>query len=139
MENKTIKIAITDDSELFREALKLIFSQEECFRVVLVARNGNELINSLEKQETLPDIVILDLIMPIMDGIETTITLKEYFPEIKILILTEVAEIDAVQELMNLGVDGYLTKDVNSYELIEAIRNIIARGRYFEGGKKTSC
>jgi DNA-binding NarL/FixJ family response regulator len=126
--NKKIKVAIAEDQALFRECLAQNINYFENIEVICEAANGAEL---LEKMTALPDLVILDLNMPVLNGIETTQKLKLLFPEIKIIILSVHDEDRFVARLVNLGVSGYICKTSELSELKKAINMVMESGFYF--------
>ena len=126
--NKKIKVAIAEDQALFRECLAQNIGYFENIEVICEAANGAEL---LEKMTALPDLVILDLNMPVLNGIETTQKLKLLFPEIKIIILSVHDEDRFVARLVNLGVSGYICKTSELSELKKAINMVMESGFYF--------
>lgn len=125
-----IKIAIADDHALFREGLVGILNSFEDFDVICEVGSGNELLQYLHVQ--LPDVVLLDLKMPGMDGIQVTENLKSLHPSIKVIILTMHHQEDFILHMLNLGVNAYLLKDTSSKELREAITATHQRDYYFD-------
>jgi DNA-binding NarL/FixJ family response regulator len=125
-----IRIAIADDHILFRKSLHLLIDTFADMTVVLEAGNGIELI---QKLDTIPaDILLLDLQMPEMDGFETSGKIRKLYPNIKILILTLMDEIESIRKCITLGVDGYFTKNTPPAELENAIWKLQDDGFYFE-------
>jgi len=125
-----IRIGIVDDHVLFRESLNLLINNFQDMEVVLEASNGNELLEKLKTNSI--NILLLDLQMPEMDGFETSIKVKELFPDIKILILTFSTELDTIRKIMQMDVQGYFTKNTSPDELEKAIRRLDKNGFYFE-------
>src|SRR5260221_3961340 len=126
-----IRLAVVDDHQIFRDAIiKYILNKEKEFSVLLEAENGQNLIEKLNK-DNLPDIAIVDVNMPRMNGFETVEWLKSNHPEIKILILTMYNDEDTISKMFKLGANGYLTKNVTSDELIIAIKSIVRKGFYY--------
>lgn len=125
-----LRIAVTDDHILFRKSLKLLIASFENMEVVAEASNGIEL---LEKLKTVSlDILLLDLQMPKMDGFETCRKVNELYPDIKILVLTLRDDAETIREVMELGVQGYFTKNTDPSELKNAILKLNDDGFYFE-------
>jgi len=124
----TIKVLICDDQSLFREALRTLLSVYVDLKVVGEAANGEEALRMAFTGE--PDIVLMDLRMPVMDGVEATRRIVQLGKEIKVIILTTFDEDETVFEGLRAGAVGYLLKDVSSEKLVEAIRTA-ARGEYF--------
>jgi DNA-binding NarL/FixJ family response regulator len=125
-----LRIAITDDHTLFRKSLGMLLNSFNNMQVVLEAANGIELLEKLET--TTVDILLLDLQMPTMDGFESSKLVKEKYPHIKILILTLMSGTDIIEKVINLGVNGYFTKNTPPNELENAIWNLKEDGFYFE-------
>lgn len=116
-----INIIIADDQTLMRDGLKTILQLEENLNVVGTAENGEEVIKLC--REKLPDLVLMDIRMPKMDGVKCTKILKSLYPEIIVLILTTFNDIDYIVEALNYGAAGYILKDIEGDELIEAIND----------------
>lgn len=125
-----IKIAIADDHALFREGLVGILNSFEEFNVTCEAGSGPELLQNIAVQ--LPDVILLDLKMPGMSGIEVTEQLKSQYPQIKVIILTMHHQDDFILHMLYLGVNAYLLKDTSSKELKEAIVATHERDYYFD-------
>lgn len=125
-----LRIAIVDDHQLFRSSLALLVNSFEGMQVVLEAANGKELLKQLKTITV--DIVLLDLQMPVMDGFSTAAEVTKHFPEIKILVLTLLNEKDTIKKVMELGVQGYFTKNTDPNELKNAILKLNDHGFYFE-------
>ncbi|MCP9768345.1 DNA-binding response regulator [Lacihabitans sp. LS3-19] len=128
---KTLKLGIADDQVLFRKGMVNIINNFENIEVVLEATNGQELLDDLEKLSSPPDIVILDLSMPELNGIDTTKIIHEKYPDIKIIILSVYSEDRFVTHLMELGVNAYLFKNVEPDEVEKAIWAIMEKDFYF--------
>ncbi len=115
-----IKIVIVDDHVLLLESLKIFIEQNEEYRIVGEAKNGIEAIDVCKK--VYPDVVLMDVKMPELDGIKAAKELKREFPRIKIIILTSYEDNESIFEAFAMGVDGYLLKNTNPKDLMEAIR-----------------
>ena len=123
-----IRVLIVDDQALFREGLHTLLSVQTDLQVVGEARNGEEALRLAAAQE--PDIILMDLHMPILDGVATTRRLHSSQPSIKVIVLTTFDDDEDVFEGLRAGAVGYLLKDVPSEKLVEAIRGV-ARGESF--------
>lgn len=110
-----IKIAIIDDEKLIREGLKIILSSYKDIDVVAMGENGYEALELCKLNEI--DLILMDIRMPVCDGVEGTKIIKNDFPDIKVLILTTFKDIEYIQEALKNGASGYLLKD-SSYDLI---------------------
>ncbi|MGG1397958.1 response regulator transcription factor [Bacillus salipaludis] len=114
------KIMIVDDQEMVREGLRMILSLHEEVEVVGEAGNGEELLEILKSM--LPDVILMDIRMPVMDGIETLKIVKETCPSVKVIILTTFNEDEYIFNGLKFGADGYILKDSSSKEIIKAIK-----------------
>lgn len=128
---KTIKIAIADDQVLFRKGMVNIINGFEGMEVIMEAANGRELLEKLENTETRPEIVILDLSMPEINGMEATKVIHELYGDIKIIILSVYSEDRFVTHLMELGINAYLFKNVEPFEVEKAILAVLEKDFYF--------
>lgn len=117
-----IKVLIVDDQALIREGLTMMLSLFNEIEIIGEARNGKEAIDILNKKKI--DIILMDIRMPIMDGVQATKIIKEKYPDVKVLILTTFNEDEYIFEGLKYGADGYILKDVSSDELVEGIKTI---------------
>jgi DNA-binding NarL/FixJ family response regulator len=124
----SIKVAIADDHKIFRKGVILSLKPYHNIEFVLEAENGEELISSVEKAK--PDIILMDLKMPVKDGIETTKYLNKHFPSIRILILTMYEDERFVGHLMDSGANGYLLKSTDPEEIKQGIMDVMRTGFY---------
>jgi DNA-binding NarL/FixJ family response regulator len=124
-----IKIAIADDHKIFRNGLKATL--EDCgeFNLMLEASNGRQLIAMLS--EVAPDVILMDIKMPELDGIQTTAHIKQHHPGIKILALSMFNEDKYIVDMMKAGASGYLLKNAEPEEIIEAISTVYLKDYYF--------
>lgn len=120
--SETIRVHITDDHPIVRRGIKQLLGTEAGIEVVGEAANGREAIADMDKLK--PDIVLMDLVMPVMDGIETIRQIKAAYPSIQILVLTSFATDDKVFPAIKAGALGYLIKDTGPDELVRAIRQV---------------
>ena len=118
-----IKLIICDDQEVVCQGLKAILSTSENIRVMGIANNGIEALELLQNYPV--DVVLMDLKMPIMNGIHATKAIKEKFPEIKILVLTTYDADAWLFDAIRNGADGYLLKDTSREALVQAIEEIV--------------
>jgi len=124
----SITVLLVDDQALFREGLRTLLSVQPGIEVVGEAANGEEAIRSVEK--LLPAVVLMDLQMPVLDGVAATRHIHSAQPECKVIVLTTFDDDEYVFEGLRAGAVGYLLKDVPSERLIEAIK-LAARGESF--------
>jgi len=123
-----IKVAIADDHKIFRKGVILSLKPYHNIHFVLEAENGEELIQGVENAK--PDIILMDLKMPVKDGIETTKYLNKHFPAIRILILTMYEDERFVGHLMDSGANGYLLKSTDPDEIKQGIMDVMRTGFY---------
>ena len=116
-----IRVLIVDDHTVVRDGLQALISAEAGMQVVGAAADGIEAVRLA--RELNPDVILLDLVMPRMDGVQTTLEIKRDNPEARILVLTSFAEDHQVFSAIKSGAMGYLMKDTSSEELIQAIRD----------------
>ena len=119
-----IRVLIVDDQTLMRQGLRTILSLEEDIDVVGVAEDGRVALQIAEREK--PDLVLMDVRMPNMDGVSCTRELLKRMPGIKILMLSTFAEDEAIYEALRAGAQGYLLKDLPSENLVTAVREAIA-------------
>lgn len=121
-----IKVMIADDQELIRESLKIVLGVNPEMEVIDTASNGREVIRSVRKEK--PDVILMDIRMPEMDGVQCTKIIKENYPQIKIIILTTFDDDEYVYNALKNGASGYLLKGVSVAELAAAIRTVVSGG-----------
>lgn len=113
-------IIIVDDQQIVREGLKMILSLREEINIVGEASNGEHLLDLLKQIR--PEIILMDIRMPVMDGIEATKLVKERYPDIKVIILTTFNDSEYIFTGLKSGADGYILKDSDSQEIIDSIK-----------------
>ena len=126
-----IKVLIVDDQALIREGLNMMLSLYDEIKIVGEATNGKEAIETLGEEDV--DLILMDIRMPIMNGVEATKIIKERYPHIKIIILTTFNEDEYIFEGLNNGADGYLLKDIGSQELVNNIKAVYNGDMLFHG------
>ncbi len=117
-----IKILIAEDQELVRKSLEIILKNQADIEVLGSVKNGREAIGFVRK--TKPDIILMDIRMPVMDGVTCTKIIKEHYPEIKIIILTTFDDDEYIFAALRDGASGYLLKGISADELVCAIRKV---------------
>ena len=127
--SKTINLMLVDDHKIIRDGIKSFLKGDE-IQIVGEASNGRELLEMLA--ETQPDVVLLDINMPEMDGLEATKLIKAQYPEVKVLVLSMLDHEKYVQQVFDAGAMGYTLKNIGKDELIHAIR-MVANGNRFIG------
>ncbi|GHE67805.1 MULTISPECIES: response regulator transcription factor [Roseivirga] len=124
-----IRVAIADDHKLFREGLRFLMDQMDNLEVVFEASNGRELLETIAEHQT--DVLLLDLDMPEVDGLEALKQLRPIQPDLGIIILTMHSDAKMVAYLMELGANSYLLKDTSPEEFQKAITSVVEEGFYF--------
>jgi two-component system, NarL family, response regulator NreC len=122
MSTTAIKIVIADDHEIFRDGLKLMLQRQTDIIVAGEAADGKELIELVK--HTLPDVIITDVKMPQLDGVAATKYLTEHYPSIGIIALTMFDEEDLIVDMLEAGAKGYLLKNADKTEIIEAVHTV---------------
>jgi DNA-binding NarL/FixJ family response regulator len=127
-----IRLILADDHSVLRAGLKVFFEEqaESKFEVIGEASNGEQAVALVEKLK--PDLLLLDLSMPVMGGMETTIELRKRGSKVKILILTQFSESIYLKRLLECGANGYILKSARGEELVSAVRALIAGGTYID-------
>jgi DNA-binding NarL/FixJ family response regulator len=125
---RVIKVAIADDHKIFRKGVILSLRPFTNIKFVQEAENGNELIDGLA--ESAPDVILMDLRMPVKDGIETTKHIAKTYPNIHIVVLTMFEDERFVSHLMEIGANGYLLKSADPTEIRRAVMEVFEKGYY---------
>jgi DNA-binding NarL/FixJ family response regulator len=126
-----IKIFLVDDHRLVRRGIKSLLNKYYDFEIIGEADSGEEALEKI--QENMPEIILMDVSLPGMNGFETVTKIKELFPKIKALFLSMHDEAEYIIRSIKSGGDGYILKSAESDELINAIRNIISGEKYYSG------
>jgi len=119
-----IKIILADDHPLMRQAIRLQLEKDEDMKVVAEARDGKEALSLIASLK--PDVVILDISMPKLNGLETTKQISSLYPGTKVIIFTVHADNGHIQGLLQAGAKGYLTKNVPGEEVVHAVRSVVS-------------
>ena len=118
--NPTMKILLCDDQAVIRDGLEMLLNLEKDFQVIGSAQDGAEAVELAAQKQ--PDLILMDLKMPMMNGIEATREIRARFPQIKILVLTTYDDDEWVFDAIRAGASGYLLKDTSRQKIVEAIR-----------------
>lgn len=124
-----IKVAIADDHVLFRAGVKTALSMHKDIKMIAEADNGMQLLTVLKHVR--PDVILLDIQMPVMDGINTLPEIKNLYPDIKVIMLTMHNDHSMISKLMELGANSYLTKNSDSEIIYQAIKTVHEQEYYF--------
>jgi len=124
-----ITIGIADDYKIYRDGLKVGLAEDKNLEVVLEADNGEDLMVALKESQ--PDIILMDLKMPFMDGMEATKIIRKDFPDVKVLVVTMYDDDKFIIHLMEIGANGYLLKNAEPDEIRKAIYSVKENGYYF--------
>lgn len=129
IDNK-ISVMVVDDHDLIREGLNRIISFEEDLLIVGQFKNGEEMLNSLK--EDIPDVVLLDINMPIKNGLDTLKILKKIYSNIKVVMLTVENDRKTIMEAIDIGADAYILKESAGTEIVRAIRSVYIGDKYID-------
>ena len=126
-----INIVLADDEVLFRKGMSFLLQREPNFNIVFEANDGQELVNYLKSAKTLPDIVITDLKMPILNGVETTKILHSDFPKLKVIGLTSYNTPTFISNMIQVGAVSYIVKNASPEDVVLTINEVANKGFYY--------
>lgn len=126
-----IDIIITDDHNLFRKGMKALISDFEFVENIDEASNGEELLKLLASKTKLPDVILLDLKMPVMDGVTVQAQIKKLYPSINVIIITMEDDEQFILHMIGEGVNGYLLKNAEPEEVETSLIKVVEKGFYF--------
>jgi DNA-binding NarL/FixJ family response regulator len=129
---KKIKLALADDELLFRQGVKAILGTEDIIDILFDAEDGEHLINQLRDVQVLPDIVITDLKMPSLNGVEVTKLIRKEFPDIKVIALTSYFSKPFILNMISIGAVAYLAKNSTPALMIKTIIEVANKGFYYD-------
>jgi len=127
-----INLILADDEELFREGMSHILSRDPMINVEFKACNGSELLSYLESSTQLPDIILMDIKMPEMNGVEATKVVSEKYPEIGIIALTTYNTKPFIRNMIDVGASAYLVKNAPKNKVIHTIKQVFFNGFYYD-------
>lgn len=127
--NYNIRLVIADDHEIFRDGLALMLSKQQDVQLAGQSANGKELLDLVARVK--PDIVMTDIKMPVMDGIEATKLLLQRNPDLKIIALSMFDEENLIVDMLEAGARGYLLKNADKQEILDAINNVFEDKTYY--------
>jgi DNA-binding NarL/FixJ family response regulator len=129
--NDIIKIVIADDEQLFRTGMRFLLERTDEFEVIFEAEDGAELIDLLDKSEQIPDIILMDLKMPKLNGVEATKIIHAEYPEIKIIALTSYGGKSFIINMIDVGASSYLLKNTSPKDVIFTIKEVHNKGFFY--------
>ncbi|SHG81260.1 response regulator transcription factor [Flavobacterium defluvii] len=129
--NAVIKIALVDDEVLFRKGIAFLLQREDNIEIIFEASNGEELVTKLNNNEVKPDIIIMDLKMPVLNGVEATKIIRKSFPDIKIIALTSYDSKSFIANMIQVGAVAYLIKNTTPKDLIRTINEVNKKGFFY--------
>ena len=131
-----IRVLLVDDDRLILESLKILLELQEDLKVVETCKNGQEALDVLKEQDV--DVVLMDIRMPIMDGVQATKAIKELHRRMKIILLTTFKEDEDIKEAIGYGAEGYILKSQSSDSIIESIRSVFKGNTVYQKEVMTS-
>jgi len=126
-----IKIILVDDEILFRKGIFFLLQREENINIIHEASDGEELLSFLKSSNEMPDVILMDLKMPLLNGVEATKIIRNEFPEIKIIALTSYNTDTFIANMIHVGASSYLVKNATPFEMIETINEVANKGFYY--------
>ena len=129
--SKKIKIILADDEELFRKGISFLLGREESFEILFEAENGQELIDNIDSTN-LPDVILMDLKMPVLNGVETTKIIHNKYPDIKIIALTSYDGKSFITNMIDVGASSYLLKNTSPKIVVHTIKEVFDKGFYYD-------
>ena len=129
---RKIKIAIADDEKLFRKGITFLLEREEDFEICFEAEDGQQLIDLLNSAEVVPDIILMDLKMPVLNGVEATKVIHKKYPDIKIIALTSYGGKSFIINMIDVGASSYLLKNTSPKEVVYTIKEVFEKGFYYD-------
>jgi DNA-binding NarL/FixJ family response regulator len=130
MKNK-IKILLADDELLFRKGIMFLLEREKNFEIIFEASNGQDIILYLKEHKNHPDIILMDLNMPLLNGVEATKSIRKEFPDIKIIALTSYNTKSFIANMIQVGAVSYLVKNASPKEVVETLNEVYEKGFFY--------
>ena len=129
---KQINIVIADDEQLFRSGIRFLLDREQNFNVIHEAENGKELIDFITNTDNFPDVILMDLKMPEMNGVEATKIIHKTHPDIKIIALTSYDGKSFITNMIDVGASSYLLKNTSPKMVIHTVNEVHDKGFYYD-------
>jgi two-component system, NarL family, invasion response regulator UvrY len=127
-----VTIAIADDHQLVRKGIRLLLENIKEFKVVSEASNGKELLEQLASLAKIPDLVLVDVNMPVMDGQETVAKLRDMYPQVKIIALSVNDQLHVIRDMIRLGANAYLFKDSSPEMFRKVLQEVYTKGFFYD-------
>lgn len=128
---KKFNLAIVDDESLFRKGLKRLICDNDHCQFLFEAGNGLELLEILGRRDTLPSVILLDIQMPIKDGIETLPILQQKYPDIQVIVISSHYNANLIIKMIELGASAFLSKSAEPEDLKKTIEEVVAKGFHY--------
>lgn len=128
-ESKPIKVMIVDDHDIYRDGLRLIFNRQSKITLVAEAKNGSQAIEMTKTFQ--PDVILMDILMPVLDGISATRHLQKHFPTAHVIALSMQNEDNLIIDMLEAGAKGFLLKNADKKDIIEAIQSVYLHTPYY--------
>lgn len=129
--NNKIKIILADDEVLFRKGISFLLQKEKNIEIIYEVSNGNELLSFLKESTIHPDIIVMDLKMPLLNGVDATRIIQSDFPKIKVIALTSYDSKSFIANMINIGSASYLVKNTTPTEMVNTINEVYNKGFYY--------
>jgi DNA-binding NarL/FixJ family response regulator len=126
-----IKLLLADDEELFRKGISFLLQRQDNIQILYEANNGSEVLEYLKSSSIHPDIILMDLKMPMLNGVEATKLINKEFPSIKIIALTSYNTKSFIANMIEIGAASYIVKNSSPEEMITTINQVIEKGFYY--------
>jgi DNA-binding NarL/FixJ family response regulator len=126
-----IKLLLADDEELFRKGISFLLQMQDNIQILYEANNGSEVLEYLKSSSIHPDIILMDLKMPMLNGVEATKLINKEFPSIKIIALTSYNTKSFIANMIEIGAASYIVKNSTPEEMITTINQVIEKGFYY--------
>lgn len=127
--NRPIQILLADDHEIFRDGFRVMLKKQKDFQLIAEAGNGKELVDTALQCQ--PDVIVTDIKMPEMDGIEATKKLQALLPQVNVIALSMFEDEHLIVDMLEAGAKGYLLKNANKEEVFEALKTVAGNGTYY--------
>ena len=131
-----LRLFIADDHQLFAHSLKLMIEEQTAYRVIKIVANGRQLLHALNDER--PDLLILDINMPELDGTAVLPRIRLLFPEIRILVVSYLKEKSFIQRIKEMGAHGYFIKDADPDLFLDALKQLVAGEKYFPASARNT-